>query len=185
MWDAEGMRTACALFIMMPSAAQWAWAAGGFNYSLPAGVTATAVDAAGNTYLTGYTSSATFPATPGAFQTQYVGGQLGCNESVVVGGSAGTMPEPCNDGFVVKLDATGAVVWATYIGGTGDDAAGEAIAVDAAGDVYIAGITAPAIGFSTSNFPTTSGSAFPVSATAGDGFVVKLNAAGTRSEEHT
>jgi hypothetical protein len=74
------MRTGCALFIMVPFAAQWAWAAGGFNYSVPtgAGVNAVAVDAAGNTYLTGYTSSATFPATPGAFQTKYAGGQ--CSE---------------------------------------------------------------------------------------------------------
>jgi hypothetical protein len=71
------------------------------------------------------------------------------------------------------------VVWATYLGGAGDDA-GQAIAVDAAGDVYIAGITAPGIGVSTNNFPTSTGSAFPASATSGDGFVVKLNAAGSQ-----
>ena len=79
----------------------------------------------------------------------------------------------------MKLDPTGAVVWSTYLGGSGDDA-GQAIAVDAAGDVYVVGITAPGIGASANNFPTTSGSAFPASATSGDGFVVELNPTGSQ-----
>ena len=61
--------------------AQWAWAtyglSAGFNYSLSdpkAMIGAIAVDAAGNTYVTGSTCSATFGTTPGAFQTQYGGG---------------------------------------------------------------------------------------------------------------
>jgi uncharacterized protein (TIGR03437 family) len=79
----------------------------------------------------------------------------------------------------MKLDPTGAVVWATYLGGTvsgpilgGNSWGGAAIAVDAAGDVYVAGITG------ASNFPTTAGSAFPSS--NGGGFVVKLNPAGSK-----
>jgi hypothetical protein len=163
----------CLLF-----AAPFAYPAG-FNYTVPAGtaVNAVAVDATGNTYLTGTTSSSTFPATPGVFQPHYAGGQ--CNQSIFGPTGVFTEPAPCNDAFVVKLDPTGAVVWATYLGGSGDDA-GQAISVDAGGNVYIAGITAPGIGASTNNFPTTSGSAFPTSATNGDGFVVKLNAAGSQ-----
>jgi len=73
----------------------------------------------------------------------------------------------------MKLDPTGAVVWATYLGGGGYDA-GNAIAVDAAGNVYVAGQTA------SSNFPVAAGAAFPSLTTQSDAFVVKLNPAGSQ-----
>ena len=58
------------------------------------------------------------------------------------------------DGFVAKLNATGtAIVYATYIGGVGDDAV-SAIAVDSKGQAYVTGST------SSPNFFTTPG-AFP------------------------
>ena len=126
--------------------------AGGFSYqfpsfgSTPPTVTAVAVDAAGNTFATGFTCSSKFPTTSGALQTQFGGGAC----------LLGMFPNPGGggDAFVVKLDPTGAVVWATYLGGSGYDAA-NAIAVDAAGNVYVAGQT------SSSNFPVTAGAAFP------------------------
>jgi hypothetical protein len=178
MWHAEGMWLRYGLVL----AAQWAWAASGtagFNYALSdpnAMIGAIAVDAAGNTYVTGSTCSATFATTPGAFQTQYGGGAC---QSVTTPGNS--FPLPSGDAFVVKLDQNGNVVWATYLGGSGEDV-GQAIAVDAAGNVYVAGTTAPQTGPGVANnFPVTAGSVFPSGGTQnGDGFVVKLNGAGSQ-----
>lgn len=112
-----------------------------------------AVDAAGNVYITGSTSSTDFPtATP--FQAANAG--LG-------------------DIFVTKINAAGsALVYSTYIGGTTGGEAAYGIAVDAAGNAHITGYT-----WST-NFPTT---VSPYQAAHGggfyDAFVTKLNAAGS------
>ena len=60
-----------------------------------------AVDAAGHAYVTGYTLSANFPVTPGAYQTSFGG-------------------DPYPDAFVAKLSADGAgLVYSTYLGGSG------------------------------------------------------------------
>ncbi len=63
--------------------------------------------------------------------------------------------------------------YSTYLGGSADDAP-SAITVDAAGNAYIAGVTA------SSDFPTTSG-AFRTTSPGGirDAFVTKLNPTGT------
>ena len=88
-----------------------------------------AVDASGNAYVTGRTSSSDFPTTPGAFQTTY--------------GGAGECGGPCQDAFVSKLNVAGsALVYSTYLGGNGDDY-GSGIAVDASGNAYVAGFTGP------------------------------------------
>ena len=109
-------------------------------------IRALALDASGSPYIGGVTNSASFPATAGAFQTKIAG---------------------FSDGFAAKLNPQGnAVVYATYLGGSKDDQL-SGLAVDTAGNAYLAGIT-----FST-DFPgTTAG-------TAGSGFVSKLNASGT------
>ncbi len=108
------------------------------------------VDGAGNAYVTGFTGSTNFP-TAGPVQASNGGGY---------------------DAFVAKLNAAGsALVYSTYLGGTGDDEA-HAVAVDAAGNAYVTGFTASA------NFPTVG----PNQATNGggeDAFVAKLNAAGS------
>jgi hypothetical protein len=93
-----------------------------------------AVDAAGNVYVTGYTASAqaSFPVTAGPDFT-YNGGQY--------------------DAFVAKVRPDGkALIYAGYIGGSGDDR-GNAIAVDGAGNAYIAGDTNSA----ADTFPVTVG----------------------------
>jgi hypothetical protein len=75
-------------------------------------VYATAVDSAGDIYVTGRTGS-TLTTTPGAFQTTGSGGA-----------------------FVAKLNPNGtALIYATYLGNGGDGGTG--IAVDAAGDAYV------------------------------------------------
>ena len=115
-----------------------------------------AVDASGNTYITGTTSSADFPTTPGSYQ--------------VVQKSAGH-----TQAFVTKLNPTGtALIYSTYLGGSDDDDHANAIAVSAAGLAYITGIT------NSSDFPTTAG-AFQASrmSQGGTGFVSALNSTGT------
>ncbi len=101
---------------------------------------AIAVDAAGNAYVTGYTTSSNFPIAGAApLQSTY-------------GGSGGVNWYHQGDAFVAKLNPSGnKLIYSTYLGGTQDDFA-MAILVDAAGDAYVAGATA------SGNFPTLPGS---------------------------
>jgi len=122
---------------------------GGAGYEAGSAI---AVDSGGNAYVTGQTTSANFPATPGAVQGTLAG---------------------VNDAFVVKLNPAGtALVYASYLGGSGADG-GSAIAVDAAGNAYITGTT------QSTDFPTTSGAFQTSLAGKKNAFVAKLNAAGT------
>jgi hypothetical protein len=124
-----------------------------------------AVDASGNAYVSGDTSSSDFPTTPGAFQTTFGGG-----------GGFGTCPGIWSGGcdpFVTKLNATGsALVYSTYLGGTGPDV-GTGITVDTSGNAYVTGSTA------SSDFPTTPGAFQTVYGGNGNAFVSKLNATGS------
>lgn len=111
-----------------------------------------AVDAAGSAYVAGATSSSDFPITTGAFQTALAGG---------------------SDAFVTKLDPSGsALLYSTYLGGSSDDGA-FGIAVDGAGSAYVVGAT------SSSNFPTTTGAFQTAKVNFQDGFITKLNPAGS------
>ena len=111
-----------------------------------------AVDASGQIYLAGSTASTDFP--------------LVASIRPALGGS--------RDAFAVKLNAIGnLMVYSTYLGGSGYDAA-TAIAVDAAGNAYIAGDT------QSTDFPRLN----PVQSVFGgatDAFVTKLNPAGAIS----
>jgi hypothetical protein len=86
---------------------------------------AIAVDAQGNVYVGGETLSRDFPVS-GAAQATY-GGGLG-------------------DGFVAKLDPSGRVIYATYLGGDGSDEVTDILPGEG-GSVYVAGRT------TSSNFP--------------------------------
>ena len=115
-------------------------------------------DAAGNLYVAGITSSTDFPVTPGAFQTTSLGGTFNGY-----------------DVFVAKIGPAGQRVYATYLGGAGDDE-GYDVAVDGAGQAHVTGIS-----FS-GNFPTTPGSLKPTYVpppNTGNGFVTKLSATGS------
>jgi uncharacterized protein (TIGR03437 family) len=107
-----------------------------------------AVDAAGSAYVTGGTQSTNFP-TQSAYQATFQGGT--------------------GDAFVTKLTPAGALVYSTYLGGSGSEG-GSGIAVDGAGSAYVTGNT-----YST-NFPTQS----PYHTYRGesDAFVAKLSSAG-------
>lgn len=131
-----------------------------------------AVDSAGNVYLAGSTQTNSFEATAGSVQPVFGGGT--CEVQV------GTFPPyyvPCADAYVIKVNPSGSVVYATYLGGDGNDIA-SSIAVDSSGDVYIAGTTSPNSSDSD-NFPTTPGAAFAKPSPDGvNSFVAKLNPAG-------
>lgn len=130
--------------------------------------TAIAVDSAGNAYVTGGTTSSDFPVTAGALQTTFSGAG-GQNIALFAMG----------DAFVMKLDPSGRQVYSTYLGGSGDDA-GIGIAIDSAGNAYVAGSTI------SSNFPlkgafqtSYKGAGGEVNLVAGDGFVAKINPQGS------
>ena len=149
--------------------------------------TALAVDGAGNAYVTGYAYSADFPVTPGAFQTT--------NKAATTAGVDSSFPG--YNAFVTKINPSGsALVFSTYLGGSGvtipngaegnevvDGDVANAIAVDTAGNVYVAG------GAYSADFPVTAGAyqtklkaAQPVANFAmigSNAFVAELNSAGT------
>ncbi len=111
---------------------------------------AIAVDAQGNIYVTGVTNSTDF---------------------IVVGGVQ-TGPAGTPDAFVAKLNASGQVVYSTYLGGPGADY-GLGIAVDGNGAAYIAGQTASVtLATSTGSVQSNFGGGYS------DCFAAKLNPAG-------
>lgn len=138
-----------------------------FAFSLPEPISSSitvAADSHGNSYLTGGVLGNPFTATPGAFQSQNSGG----NTCLAGGGLGPPFMVPCRNAFVMKLDPSGGVVFATYLGGSGDPSV-TAIAVDSNGNVYVAGSVA-------GDFPVTPGAAF----SSGGGFIAKLSASGSQ-----
>jgi hypothetical protein len=116
---------------------------------------AIAVDGSGNAFVAGTTASIDFPATLGAYQTK-------------LNGTTG-------NAFVFELSSNGGtLVYCTYLGGTGTDAAfGIALASDGSGDVYVVGKT------SSQDFPLQSAIQTFVAGSATSGFVTRLNSSGT------
>ncbi len=108
------------------------------------------VNAGGDAFVTGSTTSSTFPTTSGAYQTTY-------------GGSG--------DAFVTQLNSTGSsLVYSTFLGGSGADA-GFGIAVDSSSNAYVTGST------QSPNFPTAT-PAQSLNAGSTDAFVAKLDFTG-------
>jgi hypothetical protein len=113
------------------------------------------VDAAGNAYVVGATTSTDFPVAAAFDSTN---------------GGAG-------DVFITKLNPSGsAFVFSTYLGGSGADRANDVV-LDSSGNVYLTGSTA------SSNFPVLGAfqSTYAGARSSGtlDAFVTKLNAAGS------
>ncbi|MGC2170797.1 MAG: SBBP repeat-containing protein [Candidatus Sulfotelmatobacter sp.] len=112
---------------------------------------AIAVDASGDVFVAGGTTSSDFPATAGAFQTALAGAE---------------------NAFVCELGPNGSsVTYCTYLGGSGEDLA-FGLAVDSSGNTYAVGST------SSTNFPTKNPIQASLAGTS-NGFVTKLNPAGT------
>lgn len=113
---------------------------------------AIAVNAAGNAYITGSTSSATYPTTTGAYDESYTGN---------------------SDVFITKLNSSGsALLYSTFIGGSGYEIA-YGLTIDGSDNSYMTGTTA------STDYPVTVG-AYDVTINGlHDGFVTKLNSTGT------
>ncbi|MBC8144123.1 MAG: hypothetical protein H7X80_00990, partial [bacterium] len=93
-------------------------ATGTGNYGVP-GFIGIATDLAGNVFVGGPTTG-NFPVTANAAQPLFGGG--------------------ARDGYVFKLNALGALQWATYAGGNGEDA-GTGVAANPDGGVMLTGFT--------------------------------------------
>lgn len=113
--------------------------------------TSVATDAAGNVYLSGTTASTTGIASGG-------------HDNIFGGGSS--------DAFLVKFDANGNRLWATYYGGAGDEGSG-IIKTDASNNVYLCGPTTSTTSISSGGHQNTFGG-------VEDAFLVKFNSAGVR-----
>jgi hypothetical protein len=110
-----------------------------------------AVDADGNIYVSSVTASADFPMT-GGFELNYKGG--------------------LSDALVVKLNPDlSAVLWSTYLGGTGSDGA-YTIKLDHDNNVFVAG------GTSSPTFPGTTTGAQAGHAGGVDGWIAKIDKTG-------
>jgi hypothetical protein len=110
------------------------------------------IDREGNIVIIGVTNSLNFPVSPGAQQISNAGNY---------------------DAFILKFNSAGQRIWATFIGGSGDDRC-MGITADNSGSFFITGYT------NSNDFPV-SPTAFQLN-NAGfyDAFVVKINSNGQR-----
>ena len=86
--------------------------------------------------------------------------------------AAGANPSTLSDVFVTKLDASGNTIFMASLSGKGDDQA-RAIALDAAGNIFVAGAT------SSSNFPVRN-ALYGQKPQGYSGFITKLSPDGSR-----
>ena len=126
-------------------------------------ITSIAVDSTGNAYVTGQTNSANFPVV-NAYQST---------------------PQGSNTSFVSKIappvgSGSASLVYSTYLGGSSvfingygyfHSERGNGIAVDAAGNAYVTGVTG------SSSFPILNGFQTVLRCSQGNVFVAKLNPA--------
>lgn len=119
---------------------------GSAGYDFGTGV---AADAAGNVYVVGVTNGITFPTQDKAQELH--------------GGAT--------DALVAKFTPDGAMLWVTYLGGSGTEQA-QGLAVDAGGNVYISGET------TSNNFPVRNGFQNNFGGGFDDAFITKISPAG-------
>ena len=118
-----------------------------------------AIDSASNAYVVGYTNSADFPVTSGAYGT--------------VCGTGGT----CSAAHVTKLNPYGtSILWSTYVGGGKSDGSDALtftgpIQLDGKGNIYIMGQAGP-------GFPLVNPVEPPVNGGSMEVVVAELDAAG-------
>ncbi len=114
-----------------------------------------AINGAGSAYVTGWTTSTSFPG--------------------VGGGSIQPAPGGNGDAFVTKIDPTGnAIAWSTFLGGSGWGDTGFDVAVDLAGSAYVTGHT------NSTTFPGVNASSIqPANAGDFDAFLTKIDPTGT------
>ena len=99
-----------------PGVIQWSTYYGGPNHEEGYAV---GCDHIGSIYITGWTVSSSYIATPGSHQTTYMGGW---------------------DAYLAKFSSAGALLWGTYYGGNSVEM-GRGVVCDSNGNVYITGYT--------------------------------------------
>lgn len=109
-----------------------------------------AVDSAGSAYVTGGTTSSSYPTTSGVYDGTLNG----------------------EDAVVTKLNPVGAIMWSTLLGGSGTDK-GYSIVVDASGPTV-------AVSTSSSDYPSTANAYKPACSGSLEVAVTRLNALGSR-----
>ena len=110
-----------------------------------------ALDAQGNAYIAGYTSSLNLPVLS-AIRARFAGG--------------------ASDAFIAKFSPSGDLLYSTYLGGKGNDY-GRSVAVDQVGNIYVTGDT------TSSDFPTWSPLQGSLKGSS-DVFVTKLDPTGNQ-----
>ena len=114
-------------------------------------IAAQTIDASGNVYVAGISTSSDFPATAGVYEPTYPG------------------PSGSYAIFVSKFSPGGQLQWSTFLGpGCFEFLAPSGIAVDASGNVYVSGT------YECSGFPTTVNLG-----TSGSVFLAKLSSTGS------
>ncbi|MES2680897.1 MAG: SBBP repeat-containing protein [Bacteroidota bacterium] len=113
--------------------------------------TSVSTDPSGNVFMAGRTNSSSGIAS-GGFQNSFNGGIY--------------------DAFLVKFNTTGGRLWATYYGGIGAEEDATCV-TDASGNVFLAGATGSPLVIASNGFQSGH-------AGAGDGYIVKFDAAGSR-----
>ncbi len=111
------------------------------------------VDSSGNIYVVACTKSSDFPITASPYQGILSGAQ---------------------DGVIVKLNRNvSSLIWSTYIGGSGDDAAYNIVLNNDQSSFFVGG------GTQSSNFPSTAGSYHSTyQGGTSDGFILKFQNSG-------
>ena len=131
-----------------------------------------ATDAAGNVYMSGITQDTVGIASPGGFRNTFQGNKTGNGNP------------PVFDAFLVKFDANGNRLWATYYNietGNGWPVAFDnAIATDASGNVYLESTTNSDTGIASGGFQNIYNGTNNLYGLGGDAFLVKFDANGNR-----
>jgi len=102
----------------------------------------------------------------------YLGGNVYSTSGIASGGFQNTYGGGAEDAYLVKFNASGNRLWATYYGGSDNDE-GNRLATDYLSNVYITGTTLSSSGIASGGYQNSAGG-------GQDAFLVKFNAAGNR-----
>ncbi len=126
-----------------------------------------------STYIGGLAADGAYGVAFGPNGEAFIAGTTASTNFPVAGAPQGAFGGGHYDVFVTKLNAAGsAIVYSTYLGGSGDDFT-NGLAVDSAGEAFVVGAT------SSTNFPTVAALRGTYAGGAFDAFVTKLNPAGS------
>ena len=127
------------------------------------------------TYLGGSAGSAGYPESGQGIAVDsngdaYVAGSTASSDFPILGGVQ-TSLDGWLDAFAAKFGPTGSLIYSTYLGGSGMDAA-NAIAIDSTGGAYLAGYTI------STDLPVSGNALQATSGGDYDAFIARLNPAG-------